>query len=84
MKKITYNGETYQPSQFWPLVRALTKCGWQIDVLAWRGESSYPYRINAWVADKRGIETITDINEKTPFLALGMLVDEIKKQEAAK
>ena len=84
MNKITYNGETYQPSQFWPLVRVLQKDGWRAEISASRCENDYSYTMSAWRADKRGVKIIDDMYAKSPFAALGKLVEEIKKQEAAK
>ena len=77
MNKIEYNGETYQPCQFWPLVRAL-------------GINRHSVSITCNVDPPIGMEYYARSNNgiayyaRSPFLALGKLVDEIKKQEAAK
>ncbi len=82
MNKITYNGETYQPSQFWPLVRALQKDGNCIRILC---ECDGRCAVDAQLKNNLGEVFFTmNYSARSPFLALYGMVEEIKKHEAAK
>ncbi|MCK9571594.1 hypothetical protein M0R72_21770 [Candidatus Pacearchaeota archaeon] len=82
---ITYNGVTYRPSQFWTLVRALQRGGYMVRIDAVAQDADCNGGGYAALAQSQKGEQSTRWHVcKSPFLALGKLVEEIQKQEAAK
>ena len=80
MNTIEYHCVKYRPSQFWPLVRALQKDGLTVRIECYGIKMKYPITvyIGSATVKTRYMWSVS------PFLALGKLVEEIKKQEAAK
>ena len=85
MNIIEYHGVKYRPSQFWPLVRALQIGGYMVRIDAVAGDADYNGGGYAALAQSQKGEQSTRWHVcRSPFLTLGKLVEEIKKQEAAK